>query len=97
VSDAGWKFIGLLCEKNHVCPSGSLRVKYKNKEKGKKESDRDGEIENEKGEGERERVCEREEQNERSTLVSIFSSKNNRNECIWYGTEHEIRILHYTI
>lgn len=47
--------------------------------------------------GVREREREREEQNGRSTLVSIFSSKNNRNECIWYGTEHEIRILHYTI
>lgn len=41
MSDAGWKFIGLLCEKNHVCPSGSLRVKYKNKEKGKKERERE--------------------------------------------------------
>lgn len=39
--DAGWKFIGLLCEKNHVCPSGSLRVKYKNKEKGKRERERE--------------------------------------------------------
>jgi len=85
--------------KNHVCPSGSLRVKYENKEKGKKkESDAVREREvvrrvmvRQRGRGERERERE---QNRRSTLVSIFSSKNNRNECIWYGTEHEIRILY---
>jgi hypothetical protein len=39
-SDAGWKFIGLLCEKkDHVCPSGSLRVNKKN-EKLKKKKER---------------------------------------------------------
>jgi len=69
VSDAGWKFIGLLCEKNHVCPSGSLRVKYKNKEKGKKETERDGEIENEKGEEERKSVREKNKTNDQPSLV----------------------------
>jgi len=79
--------------KNHVCPSGSLRVQYENKEKGKRESDAVRERERKRREMVRERERERKEQNRRSTLVSIFSSKNNRNEWIWYGTEHEIRIL----
>lgn len=82
--------------KNHVSPSGSLRVKYENKETGKKDRETRWESEWERGERwwDREEKERKREQNRRSTLVSIFSSKNNRNECIWYGTEHEIRILY---
>lgn len=74
-----------------------MRIKKKGK---KRQRHSDGARDNE-GDGAKERKRirerEREEQNQRSTLVSIFSSKNNRNECIWYGTEHEIRILCITL
>jgi len=102
VSDAGWKFIGLLCEKTVFVLAGVWG--YENtriKKKGKKEraTRRASATVQRRGRCIERRERERGEQNERSTLVSIFSSKNNRNECIWYGTEHEIRILYtlYTI
>jgi len=44
--------------KNHVCPSGSLRVKYEDKEKGKKRES-DAASEREGGEGETARERER--------------------------------------
>lgn len=61
-------------KKNHVCPSGSLRVNKKNQN-----TKRDKEEKNKR---------EKNKTDDQPSLV--FSSKNHRNECIRHGTEHGI-------